>query len=69
MKEVSIKITCCEKCPNVDYIPINTGDWFRDDTVKWVCKFSKRKDNVICPYHETFDPNPKIPNWCPIKKK
>ena len=69
MKEVIIKITCCDQCQNFKRKQVYTADSFEtlDD---WICKKTRRKDSFIT-YMETFDKDPEIPEWCPlgVKKK
>ena len=64
-KQVFIKIKNCRKCPNCRIEPFYTEDSF-ENVEEWFC-LKKAKKHIT--YYETFDKNPDIPDWCPIREK
>jgi len=60
-----IKIENCEKCNELEIERVYTADSF-ENIVKWSCRI---KNKVIKGYIDTFDKNPPIPEWCPLRLK
>jgi hypothetical protein len=64
-----IKIKSCSECGErrvePDYM---SADSF-DCQVKWICTAKSKNGRVIARYVDTFDDDPKIPKWCPKRKK
>lgn len=59
--KVFLEINNCSKCPNFDSSRYYTSDSF-ENVVEWKClKMNKRIALV-----DTFDKDPKIPEWCPL---
>lgn len=65
MAEIKMKIKDCTECPFWETSKVYTADSW-ENVQKWTCK---KKKKVIAGYLETFDKNPKIPDWCPILVK
>lgn len=63
----SIKIKSCSECPDQTEKRVFTGDSF-ENVFDWLCAPPGKKPRKIG-QTETFDPDPKIPSWCPRKPK
>ena len=56
----------CSACQYLTSIRIHTGDWFENGFVNcWKCR---RRGNRFIGYTETTS-QPKLPQWCPLRKK
>lgn len=62
VKSVSLKITSCEECPNVNI----QRDYF-ETCFRWDCK-AKRNKNILR-YRDWREKDKFIPVWCPLRKK
>lgn len=63
MTTIQIKIKNCSECPFFTSTRELTGDSF-ENVQKWSCrKMSNKRIATL----ETFDKEPKVPDWCPIK--
>jgi hypothetical protein len=62
VKTIVLSIKCCNKCPYFDMKKRYTPDSF-ENVFDWICL--KNKDAIIASV-DTFDKNPKIPEWCPL---
>jgi hypothetical protein len=60
----AIAIRDCSECVDRETSRVYTADSF-EMVFSWVCS---KADKLIAKYVETFDPNPKIPEWCPRKE-
>ena len=80
IKEPVLKLECCDKCPHCYQSRYYTADSW-EYIMAWNCKHPdlKCKSNPTTDHHEwcrppgitlheSFDPIPVIPEWCPLKK-
>ena len=63
---MSVKLTleCCDKCPYMESERYYTADSW-EHVMEWKC--SHENDRRIT-LHETFDKDPAIPEWCPLRE-
>jgi hypothetical protein len=63
MKEVSLKIQCCNRCPHFKSERYYTEDSW-EYVIEWKCG-NMRERHIY--YMEAFDKEPEIPDWCPLE--
>jgi hypothetical protein len=62
---VFLKIDRCDCCCHLKIDRVLTADSFENIT-QWKCMLSRE---IIDGYIDTFDPKPKIPRWCQLRRK
>ena len=74
-KSVCITINSCKECASRQTEQVFTSDsweyaeqWYCESK-KWKAKTAACGCRVITGYHEMFDADPEIPNWCPKRSK
>lgn len=60
---VTFEITSCKNCPYCSTERAYTADSF-ETAYRWICG---KENKTIAGYVETFDKDPKIPEWCPLR--
>jgi hypothetical protein len=65
---VSLKITSCDKCPNIKVEKYYTEDSW-EDVMEWKCTIAgdALSRNRRITLHEWNDGVEKIPDWCPLR--
>ena len=59
-----VNIDSCGECRHRRTQPDYTEDSF-ERPEKWLC--SKARERIIVRYQEWNDPDPGIPDWCPLR--
>jgi len=62
MTIIKLDISSCDGCPNLSRERYYTGDSF-EHVMEWKCKKKNKRISLV----ETFDKNPLIPSWCPLR--